>query len=762
VSDRSRLRLLVVQVLVISLFATLASRLWYLQVMVGKDFVQQAAEQHYQDIITPAPRGRILDAQGRELVKNESTYVVTVTRSELPKKIEHQQAMLRRLSRVLKIPAGELAGMIAPCSKDNPPPCWNGSPYQPVPVKSGVSPAVAYSIEEHAEDYPGIDAMLQPVRRYPYAELGSHMLGYIQPITTDDLAKESYKDAGYRATDLVGRAGLEMYYDKYLRGASGKQTVEINAKGTVTRVVDTIDPAPGADVVLSLDANVQKVAEDALKKAILGARSRVDDCEECPTKGTHFKAPTGAAVVLEAGTGRVAAMASYPTYDPSLFIGSISQKEYSRLTAEESFVPLLSRAFQGQYAPGSTFKHVTTSAAVESGRPLNGTFACPGRTKVGDRWMSNFEGRGEPEPLDWRMTLVKSCDTVYYEIAESDFYADEAKVRKDARPNEHMQRMAAEFGFGTETGIDLPSEADGAIPTRASKRRLWESLRETYCTDAKTFPEGSYNRRLYTELCTDGFLFRPGDQANLSVGQGDVLATPLQLAVSYAALVNGGRLMEPRIAKAIVSPGGRSVTEIKPKVRAEIAVDRKILSYIKDALADVPTLGTGRCAFGMAAEPESCGPPFPFDKLTVGGKTGTAQVQGKHDTSWYVGFAPVDKPRYVVVVMVEQAGTGGSVAAPAVREIFSGIYGLEGRQPAVKDGALPAKLPTVCVDGVVKRPGGRCPAAARATKPSPSPAATAPRTTTSPAGGTPSATPRPKSLPAYGDRPERRRTGGLS
>jgi penicillin-binding protein 2 len=753
----------VVQVLVISLFATLASRLWYLQVMVGKDFVQQAAEQHYQDIITPAPRGRILDAQGRELVKNESTYVVTVTRSELPKDDKDEAAMLDKLAGVLKMPARELAGMMAPCSKDNPPPCWNGSPYQPVPVKSGVSPAVAYSIEEHAEDYPGIDAMLQPVRRYPYAELGSHMLGYIQPITTDDLAKDAYKDAGYRATDLVGRAGLEMYYDKYLRGASGKQTVEINAKGTVTRVVDTIDPAPGSDVVLSLDANVQKLTEDALERAILDVRKKVDKCEDCPTKGTHFKAPTGAAVVLEASTGRVAAMASYPTYDPSLFIGSISQKDYSRLTAEESHVPLLSRAFQGQYAPGSTFKHVTTSAAVESGRPLNGTFDCPGRTKVGDRWMRNFEGRGEPDPLDWRMTLVKSCDTVYYEIAEADFYVDERKVRNGARPNEHMQRMAAEFGFGNETGIDLPSEADGSIPTRATKRRLWESLRDTYCTDAKTFPAGSYNRRLYTELCTDGYLFRPGDQANLAVGQGDVLATPLQLAVSYAALVNGGNLMEPRIAKAIISPGGKSVTEIKPKVRSKIKVRAEILAYIKDALADVPTLGTSRCAFGIATKPGACGPAFPFDKLSIGGKTGTAQVQGKHDTSWYVSFAPVDKPRYVVVVMVEQAGTGGSVAAPAVREIFSGIYGLEGKPEALADGALPVKLPTVCADGVVKRPGGKCPAAARPAKPTPPPSrSTAPKTTRSPSGTSPSGTARPKALARYADRAERRRTGMLS
>jgi penicillin-binding protein 2 len=332
-------------------------------------------------------------------------------------------------------------------------------------------------------------------------------------------------------------------------------------------------------------------------------------------------------VVLEAGTGRVAAMASYPTYDPSLFIGSISQKEYSRLTAEESFVPLLSRAFQGQYAPGSTFKHVTTSAAVESGRPLNGTFACPGRTKVGDRWMSNFEGRGEPEPLDWRMTLVKSCDTVYYEIAEADFYVDERKVRNGARPNEHMQRMAAEFGFGNETGIDLPSEADGSIPTRATKRRLWESLRDTYCTDAKTFPAGSYNRRLYTELCTDGYLFRPGDQANLAVGQGDVLATPLQLR----RVLRGARQRR--------QPDGAAHRQGDHLARRQVGDRDQAQGALEDqGQGGDPRLHQGRAGRRADArhqpvrvrhrdEARRLRSRFPVDKLSIGGKTGTAQVQ---------------------------------------------------------------------------------------------------------------------------------------
>jgi penicillin-binding protein 2 len=703
VSDRSRLRLAILQVLVLSLFVTLGTRLWYLQIVAGDQFDRLAASQHIQEVITPAPRGRILDAQGRPLVENITTYVVSVTRSELLREPEDGKAVLHRLARLLKVDEGELADVIEPCGKDNPPPCWNGSPYQPVPVKTDVSERVAFAIAEHAEDFPGVAAALQPVRHYPHGSLAAHLLGYIQPISAEDLASPRYADAGYRPTDLIGRAGLEMYYDRYLRGASGTQQVEINSRGSVTGVASTDPPTPGSDVVLSIDARVQAVAERAVWRAIQSARERRDICSSCATRGKHFRAPTGAAVVLEAQTGRVVAMASYPTYDPSLFVGGISTKEYAKLTDAGAGVPLLSRAFQGQYAPGSTFKHVTTSAAVTSGRSLHGTYRCPGQTKVGNRTMHNFEGRGVAGALTWHTTLVKSCDTVYYEIAESDFYADEARVRAGRAPNEYMQKMAKRFGMGRATGLDLPTEARGTIPTRDSKRKLWQALRTAYCRDVKRFPAGSYNRRLYTELCAEGYRFRPGDQANLAVGQGDVLVTPLQLAVSYAALVNGGRVMEPRLAKAIISPGGGRVTVIKPKVKSRLKVPREVLSYIKKALADVPKVGTARCAFGACT-----GDPFPFDRLAVAGKTGTAQVQGKQDTSWFASFAPAAHPKYVVVVMIEQAGTGGTTAAPAVREIYDGIYGLEGRAAALRGGALPTKLPTFCADGIVKRPGAHC------------------------------------------------------
>lgn len=686
----------------LSLFVTLGTRLWYLQIVTGDHFDRLAASQHFQEVVTPAPRGRILDVQGRELVRNVTTYVVSVTRSELLRQPADGKAVITRLAKLLKVDERELAAAIEPCSKANRRPCWNGSPYQPVPVKTDVNERVAFAIAEHAEDFPGVDATLQPVRQYPRAALAAHLLGYIQPISEADLANPRY--AGYRPTDLIGRAGLEMYYDAYLRGSSGTRKVEINSKGTVIGVPQTQDPVPGSDVVLSLDIGVQQLTERALVRAIKAVRKRRDPCSSCPTRGKRFKAPSGAAVVLEAATGRVVAMASYPTYDPSLFVGGISSKDYARLTDKDAGVPMLSRAFQGQFAPGSTFKHVTTSAAVTSGRSLHGTYKCPGHTKVGNRTMRNFEGQGIAGSISWHTTLVRSCDTVYYEIAESDFYADQRRIRADRKPNEYTQRMALQFGFGRETGLDLPSEASGTIPTRASKRRLWEALRTTYCRDARTFAPGTYNRRLYTELCAEGYLFRPGDQANLAVGQGDVLVTPLQLAVSYAALVNGGKVMEPRLAKAVVSPGGADVTEIKPKVRSRLKISPKLRRYIMKALADVPTSGTARCAFGMCG-----GDAFPFDKLHVAGKTGTAQVQGKQDTAWFASFAPAAKPKYVVVVMIEQAGTGGSAAAPAVREIYDGIYGLEGRPAALPGGALPRKLPTICPDGVAKKPGARCP-----------------------------------------------------
>jgi penicillin-binding protein 2 len=277
-------------------------------------------------------------------------------------------------------------------------------------------------------------------------------------------------------------------------------------------------------------------------------------------------------------------------------------------------------------------------------------------------------------------------------------------------PTNAPARFGSEPTTRATTGIDLPGEQNGAIPTRKWLQQLNARLHEDNCKRAKALDKNSKEGQLFEDLCRNGSSFRPGDQANAAVGQGYVLATPLQLAVSYAALVNGGNILEPTVAKAIVAPGGASVQEIAPKIRGNLGLDHSVLNYIKDALADVPKLGTAKCAFGMATATTDCKdvqfPSFPFDKLAIGGKTGTAQVANKQDTSWFASFGPVADPRYVVVVMIEQGGTGGTVAAPAAREIWDGIYGLEGKHAALEGGVLPTKLPTILRDGrIVLQPG---------------------------------------------------------
>lgn len=715
-SNRSRLRLFILQLLVLSLFGTLVSRLWFLQIMDSATFQAKQAVTGEHPITTPASRGRIIDAQGRELAKNVATYVVSVQIKDFPREFAHPEkkknkkraALLHSLAGLLRMDEQELSGRTTLCEYDKDANgnsrlksgidvrCWRGDPYQPIPIVRDVEERRAFLIAEHAEDFPGVAATLEPVRSYPYGVLAAHMLGYVQP---NDLGA------------LAGRAGVELQYDDALKGTQGTQTLETDRSGVVTRAIQSSEPVPGSDLVLSVDLGVQKVAEDALQHAIERARTITDPCKDCLTAGQPLKAPAGAAVVLEAKTGRVAAMASYPTYEPAKFLKPIAKgtPDYAYLFDPKT-TPQVSRAYQGEYAPGSTFKNVSTVAAVTSGHVLNGTYDCPGTFKIGSDVKSNYEGAGVPGLISWHTTLVQSCDTVYYKIAYQDWLDDEALAKSGKPPNEYLQQWAAKFGFGTKTGIDLPAEQSGAIPTRKWLRELSARLRPDYCKRAKSLPKDSKDWPLYNDLCQNGSRYQAGDQANAAVGQGYVLATPLQLAVSYAALVNGGNIMEPRVAKAIVAPGGTKVTEIKPVVRGKLGLDPAVLDYIKSALAEVPKSGTARCAFGMAPADIDCKDvkfaPFPFDKLAIGGKTGTAQVSNKQDTSWFASFGPVANPRYVVVVMVEQAGTGGTVAAPATREIWDGIYGLERKPAALENGALPVPLPKILRDGRIQLPPG--------------------------------------------------------
>lgn len=692
-SSRSRTRLFVLHVLIVSLLVTLLGRLWFVQVLSGDEYSRLATENRTREIVVPAVRGWILDDLGRPLVRNRTQLVVSVDRTQLSQQEDGGEAVLTRLARVLDTSVEELRKKIRLCTKDVQRPCWPGSPYQPIPVADEVDTKTALQIMERREDFPGITARPQPVRQYPEPDgaTAAHVLGYLQPVTDEELEERESLRAQFSGIDLVGRAGLEAVYDKRLRGRAGVREVAVDSLGQVMRTVRERPAEPGSHLVTSIDADVQGVVERAVRGAVKEARSQ------------GKPATAAAGVVLDVRTGHVVALASRPTYDPSIWIGGVSQQQLDRLTSEEADNPLLSRATQGQYPPGSTFKVVSLSAAVGAGYDLHGTYPCPGSYQVGNRAFSNF-GNTSYGPVNLHRALVVSCDTVFYRFAHQLWKRDGGTNPVDD-PTDAMMETARAYGFGERTGIDLPNESSGRLPTREWKREYWERTKDYHCEHAKSgYPSvaeddpgrARYLKAVSKENCKRGYVFRAGDAANFSIGQGDMIATPLQLARAYAAIANGGTVWQPQIAKAFIRPDGTVVDRLEPEKAGTLPVSNRVLTYMREALADVPRRGTAAGAFSG----------FPLDKVAVAGKTGTSEAYGQEDTSWFASFGPADDPRYAVAVMVAEGGQGARVAAPAVREIWAGIYGLDGKDAALPDGRLPDRLPTIDGDGTFGPPPG--------------------------------------------------------
>lgn len=687
-SDRSRLRLVVLRVLVVSLLLTLLGRLWYLQVLAGPEYQRAAADNQIRDIVATAPRGEILDDRGRRWATNKTALVVSVDRVKLTRQRDGGQAVLQRLATVLHLPLGELRDKIQLCGPHAlPKGCWNGSPYEPIPVTqlkdNLASTRLALQILERKEDFPGVSAELAAVRDYakPDGALASHVLGYLAPITEAELKKLPQAQQDARRSDLVGRQGLEESYDNYLRGEPGVTQVAVDHLGAVTGTLSRSDPKPGDDLVTSLDARVQSSLEKALRDAIVRAHSAA----VAPYGGP---ADFAAGVVLDAQTGHVVAMASYPTYDPNVFVGGISQRQYDALQHAKGN-PLLDKAYVSAYPPGSTFKLISTSGLLADGTAsLYGGYDCTSSYSIGGRSFRNFEGEALGF-ISLHETIVKSCDTVYYRLAYQDWVRDNNLVDRHKRPVEGVQRMARAFGIAQPPNIDLPGATTGHIADRHNTMLRWKETRKDYCAGAKRRPKGTYLQLLDKEYCTDGWRFNPGDQLNEDIGQGTVLVSPLQLATAYAALANGGTVYEPRLGKAVVSANGQVVKAVNAPVRGHLPISKANLDYIRNAMYDVPLTGTAAGAFQG----------FPFGKVKVGGKTGTAEVgfNGQYTTAWFASFAGLrgQKPRFVTVIMVDKGGVGGTVAAPSVREVWDSVFGVEGRRAAFPTGRPPAALPKV-------------------------------------------------------------------
>ena len=699
VSARSgRLRLVVIQALVFSLFATLFARLYYLQVVGGEEYHAQAASQSVREIVVQPQRGLIVDDQGRPLVANRTSWVVSIDRTMLGKMTSHQQEVLvGRVADVVDVSARKIRRKLVTCGETGSVPgtCWNGSPYQPVPVAQDVEQAVALRILEQPEDYPGVLAEQQSVRAYPrpYGVNLAHVLGYLSPITEDELDRaEKNGDRSVNGASSVGRAGVEKEYDRWLRGMPGYKSVAVDSMGRVLGDDGEVAGQPGDTLVTSIDAKVQGVVERQLSETIRTARQTYDEVTH-----RNYRADSGAVVVMEAKTGRIVAMASEPTYDPGVWVGGITKKQLARLYSYTAGNPLLGRATQGQFAPGSTWKPIMSVGALNNGFSTDTRLDCSSGLQVGNRWFKNYESASYGM-IGFDQALQLSCDTFFYRVGLH-FWQKYGSDPTNVDAKDPLVQEAEDFGFGSETGIDLPGEAGGRIADRHWKLAYWKAMKGYYCkVDREGSAKSDFLRVFAHEFCLEGSYYRAGDAVNYSIGQGDTMVTPLQLARAYAALSNGGTLYAPRVAKAIVSPEGTVLRRFDPVVEGKVDATPASLRYVDRALQGTPKVGTLAWRFGG----------FPLDRVHIRGKTGSAEVYGKQSTSWVASY----DENYVVVMMVSQAGTGSGTSGPAVRKIWEALYGVDGMtvdpsKAAIPGTTPPRALPTFMRDGTILPPAER-------------------------------------------------------
>ena len=685
-NQRSRLSLLVVQILIVSLLAALLGRLFYLQIAAGPKYRDAALSIQSRDVVAPANRGLIVDSSGVPLALNKVGLAITIDRIEIDKQPDKGVAVMQRLAKLLKLnyldvytntrlcgelPVGKRAG------------CWTGSRYQPIPITKQADPDIALQIVERPDQFPGVDAQPISIRSYPglVNVNAAHVLGYVGPLTEDDLTKDTGKQ--YFRSESIGKAGLEIQYDSYLRGIPGIRTLIVDRKEVITRESQNTKPIAGDHLVTSLDIRLQAAAEQALADAVQRGRAN------------GYTSDSGAAVVMDIRTGRILALASYPTYDPNAFEKGLTVEQASDLFSEKKAVPALNRALQGLFAPASTFKSVSVVAAAAAGYDLNASYNCPSEVQVGTRAFQNFDSRDQGR-MSLKKAIAVSCDTIWYQIAFDEWLRD-GGLRPKSSPNDYFFKAAQAFQITEKVGIDLPSESKSRLADRDYKKSWFEQNKEFYCnykTRATKAQQTPFLIQLAAENCVDGDKVRAGDAVNFSIGQGDTVVTPLKLTQMYAAIGNGGTIWQTSIAKAIVKTDGTVIKAIDPKKLGTLTTAPSTLKFLQSALREVVVSGTGAGVFAG----------FPIE---VSGKTGTGQVFGrnpngtlKDDTSWFASFAPTKNPRFAVVMMVGQGGFGASTSGVGVRGIYEAIFGVKGNKVVpgaaiYPNGKPPTALPKI-------------------------------------------------------------------
>ena len=680
--ERLDFRLHVVGILAVCLVAALFARLWYLQVLESAALSEVASSNILRVVHVEAPRGRIFDARGRILVDNRVVQVVVIDRREMNAAladVDDRLEMLRELAEIVSR-AGLLTKVddIVERLKSQ-----EFGPFEKVPVAFDIDPDLLVYLGEHHDLLPGVSVEERTARSYPYGELAAHVLGYVGPLTAAEYRTEiaqidpAQPDAKfYEPGDEIGKTGVERIFESELRGVPGRSVLEVNARNEVVKVLHDLsrEPAPGNDVHLTLDLDVQNLVERQLRSGLDAARR-----QDVPPdyEGPDYVAPAGAAVALDPRDGSILAMASYPAYDPRDFIDGISQRLFEELTAADNYSPILNRAIQGLYAPGSTFKLVTGYAALTQGViggdqssliDVNefyndtGTYRYPFCVEESDTCI--FESpycceRG----VDLRDAIVVSSDTYFYRLGGEGFF------RRPRPSDEGIQETARLFGLGSYTGVPLPHERPGVVPDR-----------DYYDYQ---FSQGVFLR--------NGAQWYAGDTINLAIGQGNLLTTPLQMANLYAVAASEGKFHQPNIATKITDRSGAVITEFGPRLVRQLDWGPEISGPLLDGLNGVTAynlpaeIGSGSLLQGTAYTafnlPGEGGVDFPLTAWPVAGKTGTAEVRGKSDFAWFIAFGPAPwpergyehTPEIVVAMVLEESGFGGSVAAPAVARILQPV-----------------------------------------------------------------------------------------
>lgn len=616
------------------LFAILLLRLWYLQVLEGDSYLAKANANQVRDVPVAAPRGEIVDRNGKPLVESRPATAVVIQPGRLPEPGSPERAATsNRLAGALGLPTsptpcrvGDRVIEISPlgCRVERE---AAAMPFANIVVLKDATVEQASWVLEHRRELQGADVARVWVRSYPHGSVGAQLFGTVGEIRADQLGRPRF--AGIQQGAIIGQSGLEYQYDRYLRGRDGAQRVQVDSLGRPRQGLRSTEPVPGRTLQLSLDLGLMKAGQAALAEGMaLGAGS------------------TGAAyVAIDPRDGSVLAMGSAPSFDPNLFAHPIPSGRYQALFGEASGNPQLNRAIQSGYPAASTFKAVTAVAALDKGEITpRTTIDDPGSIKIGNIIFRNA-GNAVNGPVDLASALRVSSDVYFYRLG--------ARLNEASGNGGALQAWARSLGFGRVTGIDLPGEVSGNVPSpdwRDTRKR-----KERACAARSGRPCG----------ISDGRPWSVGDNVNLSVGQGDLLATPLQLAVAYAAIANGGRVLQPQVARDVRDAEGRVLQAVRPAPTRNVDITPTVRDAVLEGLRQAAMEPGGTSADVFSG----------FGR-TIYGKTGTAQRTGKLDQSWYVCYVPDPRQPIVIAVTVEGGGFGAASAAPAARLIASQWLGV--------------------------------------------------------------------------------------